>query len=105
MNSGVLALVAEACPTMATMRATTVSDAARLTRTRSAPVPLLVAANTSSPGVLAGGSGSRPDAVAESQTHGVHGLLAAGLVEPDGLVGGEVEQTAHGLGGAVGGDR
>ena len=58
MNSCVLALVAEACSTMATIRATTVSAAARLTRTRSAPVPLLVPANTSFPGFLAAGRGS-----------------------------------------------
>ncbi len=58
MNSCVLALVADASSTIATMRATTVSDAARSTRTRSAPVPLRVPANTSSPGILATGSGS-----------------------------------------------
>ncbi len=58
MNSCVLALVADASSTIATMRATAVSDAARSTRTRSAPVPLRVPANTSSPGILATGSGS-----------------------------------------------
>ena len=58
MNSCVLALVADASATIATIRATTVSDAARQTRTRSAPVPLLVPANTSFPGFLAAGRGS-----------------------------------------------
>ena len=58
MNSCVRALVADACSTSATMRATTESAAARPTRTRSAPVPLSVPANTSSPGCLTTGSGS-----------------------------------------------
>ena len=58
MNSCVLALVADACSTMATIRATTVSEAERPTRTRSAPVPLRVPANTSSPGFFVTGSGS-----------------------------------------------
>src|SRR5579863_10517285 len=118
MNSCVFALVADACSTMATIRATTVSDAARVTRTRSAPVPLRVPANTSSPGFLAAGSGSpvmvawstslgagqhlsvrgdaltRPhqDHVADPQARRVHGLLAARLVEPGGPLGREVEQ-------------
>ena len=131
MNSCVFALVADACSTMATIRATTVSPAARLTRTRSAPVPLRVPANTSSPGVLsrrqrlAGDGGlvhvagtgqhlpvggdalARPDQdhVADPQAGRVHGLLAARLVEPGSLLGREVEQAAHRLGGAVGGHR
>ena len=58
MNSWVFALVAEACSTSATMRATTVSAAARSTCTRSAPVPFTVPANTSSPGWRGTGSGS-----------------------------------------------
>ena len=58
MNSWVLALVAAASSTMATIRATTLSRGPRPTRTRSAPVPLAVPANTSSPAVLAAGSGS-----------------------------------------------
>ena len=58
MNSCVRALVADASATIATIRATTVSDAARPTRTRSAPGPFRVPANTSSPGILATGSGS-----------------------------------------------
>ncbi len=58
MNSCVLALVAEACSTIATIRATTLSAASRSTRTRSAPVPFRVPAKTSSPTDLAAGSGS-----------------------------------------------
>src|SRR3984957_1453969 len=110
MNSCVFALVAEACSTMATIRATTVSAAARLTSTRSAPVPLVVPANTSLPGFLGAGRGSpgvggwapvagprspppvggdslprRPqDQVAAPRAGGVHGLLGARLVKPGG---------------------
>ena len=58
MNSWVFALVADASSTIDTIRAMTVSCAARVTRTRSAPVPLRVPANTSSPAVLATGNGS-----------------------------------------------
>ena len=58
MNSWVRALVAEACSTIATILATTLSAASRSTRTRRAPTPLSVPANTSSPAALATGSGS-----------------------------------------------
>ena len=58
MNSWVRALVPDASSTMAAMRAITVSVAARLTLTVSAPVPFMVPANTSSPGSLTAGSGS-----------------------------------------------
>ncbi len=58
MNSWVGALVSEASSTMATIRAITESVASRSTRMRSAPVPLRVPANTSSPGRLATGRGS-----------------------------------------------
>jgi hypothetical protein len=51
-------LVADASATIATIRATTVFDAARPTRTRSAPAPFRVPANTSSPAILAASSGS-----------------------------------------------
>jgi hypothetical protein len=50
--------VAEACSTNATMRAITDSPAGRCTRVTSAPVPLRVPANTSSPTAFATGSGS-----------------------------------------------
>ncbi|SCL43182.1 hypothetical protein GA0070615_6314 [Micromonospora aurantiaca] len=65
MNSCVLALVADACSTRATMRAITDSPASRCTRTTSVPVPLRVPANTSSPTDLPAGSGS-PVMVASS---------------------------------------
>ncbi|GAA1550157.1 hypothetical protein GCM10009678_36360 [Actinomadura kijaniata] len=58
MNSWVGALVSDASATMATIRAMTVSDGSRSTRTRSAPVPFRVPANTSSPARLSTGSGS-----------------------------------------------
>src|SRR5271165_2692708 len=129
MNSWVLALVADASATIATIRATTVSVAARSTRTVSAPVPLRVPANTSSPAVLAAGSGSpvivawftslapdstwpsapirspgRQDQVPDRQVRGGHALLP-GPGQPGRLLGGEIEQAAHRLRGAVGGDR
>lgn len=58
MNSCVVALVALASDTIATIRAMTVSAAGRVTRTRRVPVPLTVPANTSSPIVLSTGRGS-----------------------------------------------
>lgn len=58
MNNWVGALVSDASSTIATIRAMTESEASRSTRTRSAPVPLSVPANTSSPGRFATGSGS-----------------------------------------------
>lgn len=58
MNSCVFALLSEACCTIATIRATTLSEGARSARTRNAPVPLRVPANTSSPAALNTGSGS-----------------------------------------------
>ena len=116
---------------MATMRATTVSDAARLdphpqrAGAVEGPGEHLVAGVLGGRQRLAGDGGlvhvacarqhlpvrgdplARPDQdhVADPQARRVHGLLAACLVEPGGLVGREVEQAAHGLGGAVGGHR
>ena len=45
------------------------------------------------------------DHLADLQARRVRQLLAARVVEPGGLLGGQVEQAAHGLGGAVGGHR
>lgn len=58
MNSWVGALVPEASSTIFTIRAITESAGSRSTRTRRAPVPFTVPANTSSPGRLVTGSGS-----------------------------------------------
>jgi len=58
MNSCALALVALACSTRVTIRATTESDAGRLTRICRAPWRFKVPANTSSPGSRSTGSGS-----------------------------------------------
>ncbi|VEG47547.1 Uncharacterised protein [Mycolicibacterium chitae] len=58
MNNCILALLALASATIATMRAITMSAAGRDTRTRRVPVPLTVPAKTSSPGCLVTGSGS-----------------------------------------------
>ena len=49
MNSCFSALVSDACSTMVTMRAMIVSDGSTSILIRSAPVPLMVPANTSSP--------------------------------------------------------
>jgi hypothetical protein len=58
MNSWVGALVSEASSTIFTIRAITESAGSRSTRTRRAPVPSTVPANTSSPVCLATGRGS-----------------------------------------------
>lgn len=58
MNSCVGALVPEASSTIFTIRAITESAGSRSTRTRRAPVPLTVPANTSSPECFATGRGS-----------------------------------------------
>ncbi len=58
MNNWVGALVSDASSTICTIRAITESAASRSTSMRSAPVPLRVPANTSSPGSFATGSGS-----------------------------------------------
>lgn len=58
MNNWVGALVSEASSTIFTIRAITESAGSRSTRTRRAPVPFTVPANTSSPACLATGNGS-----------------------------------------------
>ena len=55
MNSCAFALVSDAWATIATMRATTDSSGALVTRTSSAPVPFMVPAYTAQPGCLATG--------------------------------------------------
>ena len=116
---------------MATIRAITESAASRSTRTRSAPVPLRVPANTSSPGCLRdrqrfagdGGlvdlagavedpavgadplAGTDQDDVTDREFGGGDRLLAAVGGQPGGGGGREVEQAAHRVGGAGGGQR
>ena len=114
------------------MRAITESAASRSTRTRSAPVPLRVPANTSSPGCLATGSGSPvmvawSTSLAPSQHPSVGADALAGPDQDDvadararrsprvssrrrrssrvAVVGRQIEQAAHRVGGAGGGQR
>ena len=58
MNSCVVALVADASATIATMRATTVCEGSRVTVARKAPEPLSVPANTSSSTLFTAGRDS-----------------------------------------------
>ena len=128
MNSWVRALVAEASCTRETMRATTESAAARCTRTVSAPVPLRVPANTSSPRCLRRGhrlAGDRglvdladpvqhlavradpltgPDQhpVAHGQVGGGNDPLVVVGAQHGGLLRRQVQQGAHGVLGAAG---